>query len=84
MASERIQRRVERLLDQIDEAESSGNWELVSTLAHDILDVDAENREATAYLAAARRRLIDAPSSSSTTVQAHRWLTYVRRRRQRG
>ena len=70
MASERSQRRIERLLDQIDEAESSGTWELVSTLAQDILDVDADNQEASAYLNAARRRLADTSTSTSTPPRA--------------
>jgi len=37
MASERMQRRLERLLDQIDEAETNGNWESVRDLALDVL-----------------------------------------------
>ncbi len=50
MASERLQRRIERLLDQIDEAEAQGKWESVRNLALDVLEVDSENPEATAYL----------------------------------
>ena len=50
MASERLQRRIERLLDQIDEAEAQGKWETVRNLALDVLEVDAENPEAIAYL----------------------------------
>ncbi len=53
MASERIQRRLERLLDQIDEAESQGNWESVRDLAQDVLEIDADNTEAAAYLRSA-------------------------------
>ena len=52
MASERIQRRLERLLDQIDDAESQGNWESVRQLAQDVLGIDANNIEAIAYLEA--------------------------------
>ncbi len=57
MASERVRRRLERLLDQIDEAESQENWDLVRNLARDILEIDPGNDEATAYLNAAERRL---------------------------
>ena len=57
MASERIQRRLERLLDQLDEAESQGNWESVRALAQDVLEIDPDNTEAAAYLRAADRRL---------------------------
>ena len=40
MASERTQRRLERLLDQIDEAEANGYWESVHDLALDVLAID--------------------------------------------
>ena len=50
MASERIQRRIEGFLDQIDEAESQGNWESVRALSQDVLDIDADNTEAALYL----------------------------------
>ncbi len=65
MASERTQRRLERLLDQIDEAEANGYWESVHDLALDVLAIDAENAEASAYLEAAERRV----SRSANTVQ---------------
>ena len=57
MASERIQRRIERLLDQIDSAETSSDWQQVHDLAQDVLDLDEGNPEARAYLRAAERRL---------------------------
>ncbi len=57
MTSDRGQRRIERLLDQIDEAEAAGEWSLVSTLAHDVLDLAEDHPEALAYLRAAERRL---------------------------
>ena len=57
MASERVQRRIERLLGQIDTAETSGDWQQVVDLARDVLGIDKENREALAYRQAAERRL---------------------------
>ena len=57
MASERMQRRLERLLDQIDEAEANGNWESVRDLALDVLAIDSDNADATVYLEAAERRV---------------------------
>ena len=57
MATDRIQRRLDRLLDQVDEAEASGNWKLVHDLSRDVLAIDSENKEAIAYLDAAGRRL---------------------------
>ena len=55
MASERIQARIDRLLDRIDEAEANGSWESVRDLALDVLEIDADNVEAGAYLKAAGR-----------------------------
>ena len=70
MASERGQRRLERLLDQIDDAETQGNWELVRSLALDALEFDAENVEVSAYLRVAERHLsegaIPAQETAST------------------
>jgi hypothetical protein len=57
MPSERVQRRIDRLLDRIDAAEADEQWDEVRTLALDVLDVDPENDDATAYLRAAERRL---------------------------
>ena len=68
MASDRVQRRLERLLDQIDEAETSGDWKLVHNLSKDVLELDGENQEATAYLRAAERRLVEASGSEATGV----------------
>ncbi len=63
MASERMRWRLERLLNQIDDAESQGNWESVSDLAQDALGIDAHNIEAIAYLEAAERRLDTLPTT---------------------
>jgi tetratricopeptide (TPR) repeat protein len=65
MASERVQRRIERLLDQLDEAESQGNWESVRDLAQDVLEIDSDNTEAGAYLQSSARRLGAATASPS-------------------
>ena len=75
MASERVQRRIERLLDQLDEAESQGNWESVRDLAQDVLEIDPDNTEAGAYLRSSARRLgavtatpSDSPSSPPDSI----------------
>ena len=57
MASDRVQRRIERLLDQIDAAEASGDWQQVYDLALDVLAIDEDNREALAYRQTAERRI---------------------------
>ncbi|MFQ6026849.1 MAG: serine/threonine-protein kinase, partial [Dehalococcoidia bacterium] len=57
MASERLQRRIERLLDQIEQEADQQNWQLVHDLADEVLGLDPENGDALAFLSAADRRL---------------------------
>ncbi len=40
MATERIQRRIDRLLDQVEEAADQEDWEAVRRLAQQVLDPD--------------------------------------------
>ena len=55
MASEGLQRRIERLLDEADDAISKYDWETVSRDAHAALAIDPEHREGLAFLAKAVR-----------------------------
>ena len=55
MASDRIQRRIERLLDQIEESMDQLDWESVREYAQAVLRLEPENKDAVAYLAAAER-----------------------------
>lgn len=55
MASERIQRRIDRLLDEADEAVVDLNWAIVRDRAQAALTLDPENGDALAFLAAAQR-----------------------------
>ena len=57
MASERIQRRIDRLMDQIEEAMDQLNWESVRDCSQAVLALDEENRDAAAFLASAERAL---------------------------
>lgn len=57
MASERIQRRIDRLLDQIEEAVDQLDWVTVRTVAHGVLVLDPGNEDATTFLDAAERGL---------------------------
>ena len=50
MASERVQRRVDRLLDQIEEAIEQRDWSHVRELAQDVLVLDRANDDAQAFL----------------------------------
>ena len=57
MATERFQRRIDRLLDQIEEAADQRDWQNVRRLAEDVLVLDPDNPDATNFLAAAERSL---------------------------
>ncbi len=53
MATERLQRRVDRLLDQAEEAMDQLNWDAVRQYAQAVLSLDSDNTEALAYLESA-------------------------------
>ena len=57
MASERIQRRIERLLDQVEEAVDQLDWEAVRSRSQAVLALDPENSDAVDFLASAGRAL---------------------------
>ena len=55
MASDRLQRQVERLLDEADQAIIEEDWSTVASRARAILRIDPENSDAISYLAVAER-----------------------------
>ena len=55
MASERIQRRIDILLDEADEAVAKSDWAVVLDRALNVLRLDPENQDARSYLTAAER-----------------------------
>ncbi len=55
MASERIQRRIDSLLDEADAAISRYDWEALREAANAVLRLDPSNSDALSYLAAADR-----------------------------
>ena len=55
MASDRLQRQIERLLDQADEAITIEDWPTVASRARAVLRIDPENSDALSYLAVAER-----------------------------
>jgi len=55
MATERIQRRIETLLDEADEAVANSVWAVVRDRAQNVLRLDPDNQDALTYLAAADR-----------------------------
>ena len=50
MSSERFQRRIDRLMDQIEEAADQRDWQRVRELSNDVLLADAENSDAQNFL----------------------------------
>ncbi len=66
MASERVQRQVDRLLDEAEEASVQENWELVLRRAKHVLTFDPDNPDAKQFLAAAERAFSEPKSEVST------------------
>jgi len=56
MPSERILKRVERMLDEADTALDGGDWARLRELCADVLAIDADNADASALLRIAERR----------------------------
>ena len=57
MVSERIQRQIDRLLDQAEEAFSKFDWEAVRQGAEAVLRLDPNNADALTFLEASNRDL---------------------------
>ena len=70
MISERMQRQIDRLLDEAEEAVSKLDWGVVRDRARAVLGLDPANRHAVAYLDAAVRELGEAGGESETARSA--------------
>ena len=71
MASERIQRRIDALLDEADRAIMSGDWPVARDRARDVLAFDPSNVDAQAVLTGAERRLAasaDLPAAQTLNI----------------
>ena len=64
MASERLKRQIDRLLDEVEAAVSQLDWPVVRDRTQAVLALDPENADATTFLAAAERAL-----SASASIQ---------------
>ena len=56
MATERVQRRIDRLLDEAERAMDARDWEVAGSLAREALDLDPENVDALTFIAAMERK----------------------------
>src|SRR5687768_16636424 len=71
MASDRIQRQIERLLDEAEAAVAARDWPKVRQAASDTLSLDPENVDGRALLAAADRALaVEDPAGTPAPVSA--------------
>ncbi len=71
MPSERVQRQIDRFLNEAEEALANSDWPTLHDRAHKVLSLDPENPDALTYMAAAQRNLGDSqdqPSSQETPV----------------
>ena len=69
MVSERVQRQIDRLLDEAEAAIATSDWATVGDRARNVLRLDPENNDALSYLAASERDPDSADGASSTYAQ---------------
>ena len=84
MASDRIQRQIERLLDEVEDAISRYDWEAVRQAANAVLAIDPENSDGRTYLATAERAMggfaptpTGTPAVSTPTTRPRHYETIV-------
>ncbi len=70
MPSERIQRQIDGLLDEAEQALRNLDWGVVQERAEAVLGIDPSNSDALTYLASARRKLSEAESQETTTLSS--------------
>ena len=68
MPSERVQRRIDKLLDQAEESAESQDWDDVRKNSLSVLAVDADNEDAKSFLAMAEPHLADSETNTETGV----------------
>ena len=67
MATERLQRRIERLLDQVEDATDQQDWDTVLRLARQVLSIDPDNADAAVFLKIAELESGEAAATSPQT-----------------
>ncbi|MCH7801269.1 MAG: hypothetical protein IIC24_06960, partial [Chloroflexi bacterium] len=70
MPSERIQRRIDRLLDQIEESADQEDWETTLRLSEQVLDLDPDDEDAHTFLRLAQLRVNPEPVSADVTSES--------------
>ena len=69
MASERVQRQIDRLLDEAEAAIAISDWAAVGDRARNVLLIDPDNGDAMSYLAASERATDNSGRSTSPQAQ---------------
>ena len=69
MASERVQRQIDHLLDEAEAAINEGSWTLARQHAQSVSAIDPDNTDALTYMAAAERALGDSSPSADPPPQ---------------
>ena len=69
MVSERVQRQIDRLLDEAEAAIATNDWATVGDLARNVLRLDPENSDALSYLAASEHDPDSGGGASSPQAQ---------------
>ncbi len=70
MVSERIQRQIDRLLDQAEEAMGRLDWEVVRQRSQAVLSLQSDHGDAQTYLEAAAKAL-DGPEPAAAPISDH-------------
>src|SRR5262245_44628765 len=73
MPSERVQRQIDRLLDEAEEAGARQDWATVLARARHVLTYDPANEDALAFLAAAERGLWSPSTTAALAADAVVW-----------
>ena len=69
MVSDRVQRQIDRLLDEAEVAIATSDWATVGDCARNVLRLDPENSDALSYLAASERDPDSGGGASSSNAQ---------------
>jgi hypothetical protein len=72
MPSERVQRRIDALLDDADAALAERDWRAAAEICQAVLVLDADNEDAGSYLAAAQKALTERGGDSPTDIAAYK------------
>lgn len=64
MPSERLQRQIDRLLDQVESSAGEESWDRVRELCHRVLAIDPENGDAKGFLAMAADSVVGDASAA--------------------